>query len=101
MVWMTPLPALVPGNTIEFAINHRGKSMNGAEVRRIRMRKGLTQVELGALLGYTTGQIVSIWETDRTRVPGHVAELLRLWGAGHEIKVPPLRHRRGPIRRPD
>jgi DNA-binding transcriptional regulator YiaG len=51
--------------------------MTGAEVRRIRRRLGLTQVELAARIGVHWNSVAR-WERDVVRITEPVARLLRL-----------------------
>lgn len=49
------------------------------EVARIRAKLGKSQRELAALLGYSTGHIVSQWEAGRKPCRGPAAQLLRVF----------------------
>jgi putative transcriptional regulator len=51
--------------------------MTGSEVRRIRKRLGLTQVELAAKIGVTSNTVAR-WERGLVRVTEPVARLIRL-----------------------
>jgi transcriptional regulator with XRE-family HTH domain len=52
----------------------------GQLIRKHREKKGLSQTELGHMLGYTTGQFISNLERDITPVPakiiGRISDLL-------------------------
>jgi len=50
-----------------------------SEVRRIRAKLGLSQRDIARHLGYSTGQIVSHWESGRKPCSGSAAQILRLY----------------------
>lgn len=49
------------------------------EVKEIRSKLNLSQIDLAAHLGYSTGQIISHWESGRKVCDGPAAQLLRLF----------------------
>jgi len=54
----------------------RGEAMTGAEVRRVRQRLGLTQVQLAAKLGVTENTLAR-WERGSVGIGEPVARLIR------------------------
>ena len=59
--------------------------MTGEELRRLRKRLGLTQVQLAARLG-THWNTLARWERNEHRIPEAAAQLTRLL-----VKMPPAR----------
>lgn len=61
------------------------RSMKGVELRRIRKRLRLTQVELAALVGVTP-TTVARWERGERRISESIARLVKLT-AGELVKT--------------
>lgn len=59
--------------------------MNATEFKEIRLRLGLTQAELAAVLGYPIAMQVSELEraTNPKPIPRHVAMLMKAFDAGY------------------
>ena len=65
--------------------------MTGDELRRLRRRLGLTQVQLAERLGVTSTSVAR-WERGERAISEPVARLVRLLG---EMSGKPTRKRRG------
>ena len=66
--------------------------MTNNKFREIRLRLGITQVELSVLLGYGSPMRISEFEraTNPRRIPTHVALLMRAYDEGYRPKDWPV-----------